>query len=41
MEIVGRIVAKALYEGILLDVSFAPFFLAKLINQDTCCMYDI
>lgn len=27
---IGRILGKALYEGILVDVAFAPFFLAKV-----------
>jgi ubiquitin-protein ligase E3 C len=27
---IGRILGKALYEGILVDVAFARFFLAKV-----------
>ena len=27
---IGRILGKALYEGILVDIAFAPFFLAKV-----------
>ena len=27
---IGRILGKALYEGILIDVAFAGFFLAKV-----------
>jgi ubiquitin-protein ligase E3 C len=27
---IGRIVAKAMYEGILVDIAFAGFFLAKV-----------
>lgn len=29
---IGRILGKALYEGILVDVAFAGFFLAKVID---------
>jgi len=28
---IGRILGKAMYEGILVDVAFAGFFLAKVI----------
>lgn len=31
----GRIIGKALYEGVLLDVSFAEFFLAKWIGRQS------
>lgn len=30
-EFIGRVVGKCLYEGILLDVAFAPFFLKKWV----------
>lgn len=33
MSFVGRIVAKALYEGVLLHVPLAPFFLARIVGQ--------
>ena len=34
---IGRILGKALYEGILIDVAFAGFFLAKVyINYYLC-----
>jgi ubiquitin-protein ligase E3 C len=37
MQFVGRLVGKALYEGILLDVPFAPFFISKvLLSTPTC-----
>jgi HECT-domain (ubiquitin-transferase) len=29
---IGRILGKAMYEGILVDVAFAGFFLAKVLN---------
>ena len=32
---IGRILGKAMYEGILVDVGFAGFFLAK-VNFDIC-----
>jgi hypothetical protein len=31
-KFIGRILGKALYEGILVDVAFAPFFLAKVTS---------
>ncbi|KAI9355105.1 hypothetical protein DFJ73DRAFT_826193 [Zopfochytrium polystomum] len=33
MEFVGRVVGKAIYEGILMDVGFAGFFLAKWLGR--------
>ena len=33
LKTLGRLVGKALYENILLDVPFAPFFLNKFIDQ--------
>ncbi|KAJ3020074.1 hypothetical protein HKX48_001380 [Thoreauomyces humboldtii] len=33
LEFLGRIVGKALYENVLMDVSFAIFFLAKWLGQ--------
>lgn len=35
MEFVGRVLGKAVFEGILLDIPFAPFFLSKLQNNYT------
>jgi ubiquitin-protein ligase E3 C len=32
-EFLGRILGKALYEGILIDVAFAGFFLSKCLGQ--------
>ncbi|KZT44623.1 ubiquitin protein ligase [Sistotremastrum suecicum HHB10207 ss-3] len=32
---VGRILGKALYEGILVDIAFAPFFLAKWLKKQS------
>jgi ubiquitin-protein ligase E3 C len=32
---IGRILGKALYEGILIDVAFAGFFLAKVRSLPT------
>ncbi|KAJ3167663.1 hypothetical protein HDU88_002110 [Geranomyces variabilis] len=33
LEFLGRIVGKALYEGVLVDVAFANFFLTKWLGQ--------
>lgn len=35
LEFVGRIIGKALFEGILIDVGFAGFFLAKWLNRQS------
>ncbi|CUA75157.1 ubiquitin-protein ligase E3 C [Rhizoctonia solani] len=32
---VGRVLGKALYDGILVDVAFAPFFLAKMLGRES------
>jgi ubiquitin-protein ligase E3 C len=37
MELVGRVVGLAVFEGILLDVRFAHFFLRVLIGQSVVC----
>ena len=29
----GRLVAKAVFEGIVVDISFAPFFLRQLLHN--------
>ncbi|KAI9319767.1 hypothetical protein BX666DRAFT_1916034 [Dichotomocladium elegans] len=33
-EFIGKVVGKAVYEGILLDVQFASFFLAKVLGRN-------
>lgn len=33
LRFLGKIVGKALYDGVLLNVTFAPFFLAKWLGQ--------
>lgn len=33
----GQIMGKALYEGILVDVPFAPFFLSKWLGRSSGC----
>ena len=40
---IGRILGKALYEGILVDVAFAGFFLAKVRNpiHGIRCLYVV
>lgn len=35
----GRILAKAIATNITLDVSFAYFFLAKILKEPTMCKY--
>lgn len=35
---IGRILGKALYDGILVDVAFAGFFLAKVCGEHVRCM---
>lgn len=40
LQCVGRIIGKALYEGILLDIPFAPFFLYRFIGQP-CVLADL
>ncbi|CAE7132589.1 unnamed protein product [Rhizoctonia solani] len=32
---VGRVLGKAMYDGILVDVAFAPFFLAKMLGRQS------
>ncbi|BFZ60586.1 ubiquitin-protein ligase (E3) [Saitoella coloradoensis] len=34
-EFLGKIIGKCLYEGILVDVAFAPFFLLKLVGRSS------
>ena len=38
LEFLGLMLAKALYEGILLDWPLAPFFIAR--SADLCCKYS-
>jgi len=33
MQLAGKVVGKALYEGLLIEVPFAPFFLARIAGQ--------
>lgn len=33
LEFLGRIMGKALYEGILLEYSFSPLFISKLLGR--------
>jgi ubiquitin-protein ligase E3 B len=33
IEFLGQIIGKALYEGILLEYSFAPLFVSKLLGR--------
>lgn len=33
IEFLGRVVGKALYEGILLDYSFSPVFVQKILGR--------
>jgi ubiquitin-protein ligase E3 C len=40
MTFLGRVCAKALYDGILINANFAPFFLAKWVGQ-SCCLSDL
>ncbi|KAG2536101.1 hypothetical protein PVAP13_9NG157200 [Panicum virgatum] len=38
IEFLGRVVGKALYEGILLDYSFSPVFVQKLLGRALLCL---
>lgn len=31
----GRVLGKAVYEGLIVDLNFAPFFLKKLLGKST------
>ena len=35
LEFVGKVFAKALYEGIIIDIPFATFVYAKLLGRMT------
>lgn len=37
---VGKMLAKAIYEGIMVDVPFAPFFLRRLVGQPQNALYS-
>ena len=39
-QFIGRILGKALYEGILVDVRFAGFFLAKWLGRQSYRAYQ-
>lgn len=39
-EFVGRMLGKAVYEGIVVDVPFASFFLSQLLGQTLQAMYS-
>ena len=39
-EFLGLIIGKAVYEGILLDVAFAEFFLKKCLGGMNYCKYE-
>lgn len=36
-QFLGRLLGKALFEGILIEASFAPFFLSKWLGKPTYC----
>jgi hypothetical protein len=36
-EFIGRVVGKALYDGILIGASFAPFFLKRWLGKRNYC----
>ena len=40
-EFLGRILGKALYEGVLVDFAFAGFFLSKWLNRSSYCKYEM
>jgi hypothetical protein len=40
MEFAGKLLGKALAEGILVDAHFAPFFLAKVLGRPVSCKHD-
>lgn len=39
-EFVGRMLAKAVYEGIVVDVPFAPFFLTQILGHQQSSTYS-
>jgi ubiquitin-protein ligase E3 C len=38
---IGRVLGKALYEGILVDVRFAGFFLSKWLGKQSYCEFPM
>jgi ubiquitin-protein ligase E3 C len=38
---IGRVLGKALYEGILIEVGFASFFLGKVFPGSDVCLASI
>jgi ubiquitin-protein ligase E3 C len=36
---IGRVLGKAMYEGILVDVAFANFFLGRVSTSIACCQH--
>ncbi|XP_041977850.1 ubiquitin-protein ligase E3B [Aricia agestis] len=39
-EFIGRMLAKAVYEGIVVDVPFASFFLSQVLGQTQAALYS-
>jgi len=39
-EFIGKMLGKAIYEGILVDVPFAPFFLSQLLGRQHGVLYS-
>ena len=39
-EFVGRMLGKAVYEGIVVDVPFAPFFLSQMLDRQKAATYS-
>eukprot|EP00795_Rhopilema_esculentum_P015545 gene15545-6809_t len=39
-EFIGKMLGKAVYEGILVDVPFAPFFLSQLLHRQHGALYS-
>ena len=39
-EFVGKMIGKAVYEGIVVDVPFASFFLTQILGHDSNAMYS-
>jgi ubiquitin-protein ligase E3 B len=39
-EFVGKMIGKAVYEGIVVEVPFAPFFLSQVFGKDHSAYYS-
>lgn len=39
-DFVGKMIGKAVYEGIVVDVPFAPFFLSQVLGKDHSSLYS-